>query len=307
MSDKKRLSLHSSSKVRDALSKELEKQITSMYTDLSKQIAKEIETLQGKENVSSVLREKYLKDLQSKINAELDRISRVTEKMIESSATKSAEEVVKDNIKFAESLGLTVKGAFQNVPTSIVTRVLSGKLYDSNWTLSKALWVSTKKAKKDINTVIATGIAGNRSAYDIAKDLEKYVNPKALKDWNWSKVYPNTNKKVDYNAQRLARTMVSHAYQQALVESTKNNPFVSGFIWRSAEIHGRTCELCASRNGEFFEKNRLPLDHPNGLCTYEAATENTDVIIDRLANWVNGGKDKELDVYAKILGGARWV
>ena len=69
-----------------------------------------------------------------------------------------------------------------------------------------------KNTQGDIQYIVAQGIASQKSAFDIAKDLEKYVDPSAKKDWAWSKVYPGTKKVVDYNAQRLARTMVSHAY-----------------------------------------------------------------------------------------------
>lgn len=164
----------------------------------------------------------------------------------------------------------------------------------------------TKKAQQDINSIIAKGIAENKSSYDIAKDLEKYVNPSAKKDWDWSKVYPGTNKKVDYNAQRLARTMVSHAYQYSFVQTTKHNPFVEDYIWRSAGSE-RTCEICAERNGKHYAKDKLPLDHPNGLCTFIANTpDNMEDIADRLADWAHGKSDPELDEFVKSLYGDKW-
>jgi SPP1 gp7 family putative phage head morphogenesis protein len=167
--------------------------------------------------------------------------------------------------------------------------------------LSRSIWNSTSKAKKDINTIIAEGIAQNKSTYDIAKDLEKYVNPSAKKDWAWSKVYPGTNKVVDYNAQRLARTMVSHAYQQAFVRVTKPNPFVTKYRWLASNSN-RVCELCNSRDGVLFEKDDLPMDHPNGMCTFTAVIDQpmTD-IADRIADWALGQPDSELDTFAQFL------
>ena len=148
---------------------------------------------------------------------------------------------------------------------------------------------------------MAAGVAANKSAYEIAKDLEQYVNPNAKKEWDWSKVYPGTTKKVDYNAQRLARTMVSHAYQQSLLATTKHNPFVTGYRWRSAHV-SRTCELCNERDGQVYSADDLPLDHPNGMCTFlvELSGSLTDVA-DRLGNWVNGAEDPELDNWYKSM------
>ena len=75
-------------------------------------------------------------------------------------------------------------------------------------------------------------------------------------------MYPRTNKKVDYNAQRLARTAVNHAFQQAQKRSCEKNPYVEGIRWISSNIHGRTCPICSDRDGEVFMVKDLPLDHP---------------------------------------------
>lgn len=93
----------------------------------------------------------------------------------------------------------------------------------------------------------------NKSAFDIAKDLEEYVDPKAKKSWDWKKVYPGVSSKIDYSAQRLARTMPAHAYQQSLEATVKNNPFIDGYIWHSG-TGKRTCEICRERDGKFLQK-----------------------------------------------------
>jgi SPP1 gp7 family putative phage head morphogenesis protein len=253
-----------------------------------------------------VLRTKYLKEMKKELNTELKRIGESLEKSIPEAMENVAQEVVNDSIKFSKYIGLETKGAFLNVPTQIVSSVASGKLYANNWTLSKAIWSNIDKTQQDINTIVAKGVALNKSAFDIAKDLEQYVDPKVKKDWNWSKVYPNTSRRIDYNAQRLARTMVSHAYQQSLVETTRHNPFVTGFKWQSA-AGARTCPICADRNGKIYGKLDLPLDHPNGRCTYEAVM-NMDNYTDRIVNWYNSpaGTDKELDKFADSLSGKNW-
>ena len=217
-----------------------------------------------------------------------------------------AAETVKDAKEFLHEVGLPIGGAYSNVPIEIVQAVASGQLYTGDWTLSRALWLNTVETQRDVQSIVAQGILENKSAYDIAKDLEKYVDPSARKDWEWSKVYPGTRKVVDYNAQRLARTMVSHAYQQAFVRTTIKNPFITKYQWQAANGE-RVCEICMERDGKLFDKDDLPLDHPNGMCTYLAVIEDSmEDVADRLADWVHGESDPELDEWAKDLYGRNW-
>ena len=55
-------------------------------------------------------------------------------------------------------------------------------------------------------------------------------------------------------------------------------------------------------DGRIFEKDDLPLDHPNGMCTMEPVID--DNYLDRLANWITNpeGSDPELDEFAKNFG-----
>ena len=212
-----------------------------------------------------------------------------------------SEGVVQDQRDFLKLVGMPgFEFAFSHVPTQIVQTVANGDLYAGDWTLSKAIWGSSKKVSDDINRIVAEGIAANKSSYDIAKDLEKYVNPSAVKPWDWGKVYPGTNKVVDYNAQRLARTMVSHAYQQSILDTCNPNPFVTGIKW-VASNSDRVCKLCMERNGTIYPKDDVPLDHPNGMCTFVAAIPNMNDVADRIADWYDGNPDPALDRFAEYL------
>lgn len=295
------ISLSDANKQREKISKTREKEIRKMYEQLADKVAQEAERLSKDESVSARLKELQLKDLEKSLKEAINETNRKIADGIEQDSTKVAEAVCNDIKKWQESIGLTIEGAFANVPHDIVEMVASGKLYSGKWSLSSAIWSDIQQMQKDINTVIAEGIAANKSAYDIAKDLEKYVNPAARKDWDWSKVYPGTKKVVDYNAQRLARTMVTHAYQQSLVAACAKNPFVEVFIWHTAHSN-RVCPICQEREGKEFPKNDLPLDHPNGMCTQEPKIGSFTGISDRLADWVNGASDPALDAwYADLL------
>ena len=209
------------------------------------------------------------------------------------------------------NMGIGLSTAYSFVPADVVQAITMGKIYDGDWTLSKAIWSNTKKSQQDIHDIIAKGVLDNKSSYAIAKDLEKYVNPTAAKPWDWGKIYPGVRKKVDYNAQRLARTLVSHAYQQSFVRTTKDNPFFEGYKWLTANNH-RVCPICQGYAEDIhvnglpagvFTKDDLPLDHPNGQCTLSAYTEhNTDYIVNSLLDWAHGKPNPDLDNFARSLG-----
>jgi hypothetical protein len=307
----KPLTFIESSNLQKAITVEQQKMINKVYSQAYNNVRKEIKKLDGKENVSSILKREELKKLRTKINREYIKSNNLVKEAIEKNMDTVSKAVVEDNVKFVKQLGLPVNGVFSHVPSDIVKNVTLGKVYDVDWTLSKAIWGDNKKKLNDINSVIAKGIAENKSSYDIAKDLEKYVNPNAKKDWEWSKVYPGTNKKIDYNAQRLARTMVHHAYQQSVIETSKPNPFIEGIKWLSAYSH-RTCQLCISRAEDdsyglgpgVYPPEAVPLDHPNGLCTLDSEiVEDMEDIADRLGDWALGKEDSAIDEYANSLYG----
>lgn len=290
------------------------KQIKKMYADVLDDISSRIKFLENRTNVSSMLRLQYLRELQSQISDNMETISKQLEGVIQHNMLSVADSVVQNNADLLKKFGYSeplTKTAFMYVPQDVVNEVMSGKLYQDKWSLSKAIWKDNALINKDLETIIAKGIAENKSAYDIAKDLEKYVNPSAKKAWDWSKVYPGTRKVIDYNAQRLARTMVSHAYEESFVRTTKNNPFIDSYKWVISNSD-RVCPLCISRAQDdqyglgagIFPKDQLPLDHPNGMCTFETViTKSYQQIADDLANWVNNKGDQKLnaslDLFAK--------
>lgn len=275
-----------------------------MYQTLIDRTKEEIKNLEGKDNVSSVLRTQYLKGLQKDLNTILNSNAKELNSLITNNMTSAVQAVIADNKVWLNNAGFKViTSAWSNIPTDIVDTVITGKLYDGKWSLSNSIWKDIKKTQKDINQVIAEGIAQNKSTFDIAKDLEKYVDPMAKKPWNWSTVYPKVKKQIDYNAQRLARTMVSHAYQQGFVQTTIKNPWVSKYKWQSSASE-RTCELCSGRNGVLFNKFDLPLDHPNGMCTYIAVIPKSNKqIIDDIVNWYKSpeGTYAGIDDFANSL------
>lgn len=306
------LSLKKSESLRMELDEEQQKLISKLYSDVLKDLKKTTKKLEGKDNISSVLRMQYLAQMEKELNLALVESEKAIGTKIVQDLEKMSQAVTDDMDAWSKSLGIPSGGALLNVPKDIVEKIVAGGIYEGIWSLSSALWKDVAKKQQEIQTIVAQGVAVNKSAYEIAKDLEKYVDPKATKESRKIQYVDKEGRKktfyfgkVDYNAQRLARTLVSHAYQQSLIDATRNNPFVKGLKWRSALISSRTCQLCKDRHGKVFNKDELPLDHPNGLCTFLAVVDDLDDIGERLANWANGGSDPELDKYSAIISGTK--
>lgn len=249
------------------LSATVEKRIKKIYDNAYKEVSKELSKLdEGINNKSDSYQKSYLKDLQEQLKKAYDNVALDTFSEIKLGMENTSEFVVKENQELLKKFGLDIKGAFSYVPKDVVTSIVNGSIYDTKWSLSSRVWDIKSSTNRDIRKIIGQGIATQASTYEIAKELEKYVNPSAAKEYDWSRLYPGSNKKVDYNAQRLARTTITHAYQQSVKEVTEQNPLSDGILWLATGSK-RMCDICAKRDGKVFAPDKLPLDHPNGQCT----------------------------------------
>lgn len=298
------LTLKDGEAARNAIMKSQKKQIEKLYRNAAKEVAKKAASLVGRDNVSSTMRILYLNDLQEQLQTEINKISVELQTITRAGMRDVSQTVVNNTLNNLNKLGMNTAGLLSRVPDDVVRSIATGNVYSQGWGLSKRIWGIEKKTMQDIHTVIANGIAQNKSVYDIAKELEKYVDPRAVKSWDWSKVYPGTNRKVDYNAQRLARTLTQHAFQQSTERCNNPNPFVTGYIWHSAFAHGRTCQECMDRDGEIFTKGEVPMDHPQGLCTIlPYVPENLSDVANRIADW----NDADEGTYPDIDAFYHWM
>lgn len=288
------------------LAKKQEQQIKQIYNEMYKNLSKKL----NKVNPDS-LTKRYLDELQKELAKEIKIIHTKVEKVIKKNTEKStnlANNVQLDffmqiNEQYSLNMKDTFSSMFSKIPKAAMDEILHGTAYKDRKGLSERIWQYTKKFDKDIDYIISEGIANKKSAYEIAKDLEKYVNPNAKKDWEWKKVYPNSSKKVDYNAQRLARTAVNHAFQQAQKRSCEKNPYVEGIKWLASNAHSRTCELCKGRDGTIYKIEDVPLDHPNGLCTtVPYIPMSLEDIGGELRAWIDGESNSKLDNWFNEYG-----
>lgn len=282
-----------------------QKEIAKLYEDWADEIGERAKYYSHKSTASAPVSERYYKELQKQLRQTSQEVSNEIHKKIKSNIYTVSDAVVADNVKWLESFGFSSDGlnaAFSYVPHETAQKLITGQIYESGWSLSSRIWSDNEQTLKDIYQVMARGLAENKPIYEIAKDLESYVRPNAKLPWNLrmadgKKIY---KKQVDYNAQRLARTLVQHGYQQSFIETTQKNPFITEYVWRSNG--SRTCELCASRDGVHYSKDDLPMDHPNGMCTMEPVID--DKMADKLADWFNSpdGTYPEIDEFAGNFG-----
>lgn len=288
---------------RSRIVRQQQKQIKKAYEEALKEITKSVDKLYGKNDVSSSMRRVYLNKLKDDIKNQMDIVDGKTETIIKDNIGLMAEEVAKNTQMYNSKIGLNAIVNSTSLRHRVVTNIVTGKVYDSKFTLSSSIWGDNKRRLNEINRIIARDILQNKGVYDIAKDLERFVNPRARKDYDWSKMFPGSRRKIDYNAQRLARTMVSHAYQQAFVEATINNPFVAAYRWMTSGSD-RVCPICIDRESTdqfglgpgIFPKDRLPLDHPNGMCTFECVMAMSDEEVgEAIADWYLGEGDETMN------------
>jgi hypothetical protein len=321
--------LKNAEQIRLEQTEQIQKQIKQFYEDLYKDVSKQIKTKGGKSlsKAQLILLQRDIKKRISEINNDIE--NKITDSMITTS-----NEVVKNTRSILSQMGFKnkdIERAFYYVPDNVVRNIVTGNVYQNGWTLSRAIWGHSKQTQDTIIKIVGNGTAQGKGAYDIAKDIEKYVKPTASKEsrtissWRRAKqldveagrakeigekikdsYYPG---RVDYNAMRLSRTMITHAYQQSMEATNKNNPFVIGYRWLTSDFHGRVCNLCLDRATKdsyglgpgVFPKDDLPLDHPNGMCTFEVVmSDDLSGISDMIDKWYKEpiGTYPDIDKYA---------
>ena len=292
--------------IRDQVTEEQQKQITALYKRWAKELdsrATYLETYSTSWS-SGVQRTQYdmLKRQMQQIS---HQVSNEVYTVAKDGMFKVADAVIKDSVDWMSSFGFSAKGldaAFEHVPASVVNSLITGSVYGNagSWNLSKAIWSDNEKTLRDVYQIMAGGLAKNDSVEEIARRLKTYIDPNVAFDWQGPtgmKIYKH---KIDYNAQRLVRTLTQHTYQQSMVAAAKDNPFIEEFVWEATGP--RVCPVCSDRDGQVYKKDKLPLDHPNGMCTVDPIIP--DDLVDKLADWVNSedGTYPEIDKFAHTFG-----
>lgn len=283
---------------RDNLMLQSEREIRKFYEHSYRIISNRIARLSDRTDESSVARRTYLEELRREIQIQLNEIDSNLNTLVTNNVNSMITETMSVNSAYLNHLGFNYYTTSPALIADMSNRVLTGQLYSGNWTLSTAIWGNNVGIQADINRIISRGILQGKTTYQIAKELEKYVNPDYTR-----MVASGTRGRVDYNAQRLVRTTIQHAYQEAFVQATRNNPFIIGYKWETSGM-SNVCHLCMDREsldeyglGEgVFPKDALPLDHPNGNCTFSiVSVYSEDEIQDMVDDWRNDYGDAEMN------------
>lgn len=133
--------------------------------------------------------------------------------------------------------------------------------------LSKRVYKNRDLAMGKISQIINSGLLQGKSASEIAKDVEQYINPKVRGG-------------VRYAAMRLARTEINNAFHFSAIRYTREMPWVTGYKWHLSGSHpkGDVCNLMASRDHHqmgpgVYKKSSVPgKPHPHCLCFITTVT-----------------------------------
>lgn len=276
--------------IKDGLSKQQAKDITALYKDWADQIGELSEYYSKKTAPSYGLESLYNDQLKKQVTEMSKQVANGVYSKTSANLYTVADAVVADNAQWMKQFGLsseTIDAAFASISQSTVNALLTGSVYGQQgaWSLSKSIWGDNEDTLKKIYQVVAQGSVMQMSTSDIAKKLEQFVSPSKQFKWNGPKGYaPIFGKKVDYNAQRLARTLLQHCYQESFVAVAQKNPLITQVKY--VANGSRVCDICKARDGKVYAITKVPLDHPNGMCVLEPVVNASQV--DKLAAWVRG-------------------
>lgn len=287
------------------------KKIQGIYTQAARDLAKRAEATRA-----GTLTERWVKDYQKALEKRIEQLRGELGGTILSGMRKSAglpgdtvEGWLNDALAMVGVDG-SFTGTFSRTPDAALRMLIDGRMYRDGKSLSRRIWNRTDQLQGSIEDILTQGIAQHRSALQIAQDLEAYVSPKAKMPVSWLTLYPDIpfNRQIDYNAQRLARTAINHAYWAANMTAAKANPFCKAMHWQLSPSHYERqvarfgediCDAYASHDEGLgrgnFPVDDVPMPHAQCLCaTWQVVPELSDVS-DRLGAWVDGGEDAELD------------
>lgn len=279
------------------LNKEQEKELLRIYKELANQLSEEIATCRTSSQDAYLRKLNEIVEVNiNQLNSQLNEIVKAnieTSSQIASTVENFYYQAITDNI----ALSTMFNSMVLNTSRKTVLKLIQGGYYKDGTTLDKRIWNITRKNAKDIDTLIKVNVLRGANARTLAKQVDNYVNP--LKRTEAKTIVSGMSSKVSYQAQRLARTSITHSFAETTIENAKSNPFNNGIKWNlssshSVRMHGKTDE-CDDYNGKIFKPNEVPLQHPNCMCYFTEEVISIDSAIERINRWVDGGKDIELD------------
>ncbi len=279
------------------LNKTQEKELQDLYIELAKQLENDI----SKCRTSS--KELYLKKLHNIVVANIRDMQGDLKKIITDNINTSSEIASSVDYAYYEAITndtallTTFNSMVMSTREQTVKKLIQGSFYKKKTNLSERLWINSNKNIKSIDIAIKTNVLRGANARELAKNLEKYVNPKKRLEIKTDTV--GFNKDISYNASRLARTSITHSFSETMINNAMNNPFNRGLKWNlsashSARMHGKT-DMCDDNAGKVFAPADIPLQHPCCLCFFTEENISISEASKRLKAWSEGAEDKVLN------------
>jgi hypothetical protein len=229
----------------------------------------------------------------------------------------------------AKPVNVDVSGVFSQ-QIEAVLQAAEARVYGDGFNLSQRIWRLDKDSLKGIQDTLYRGIAQQRSAWDVAKDLEKYLGPGGdCPRWTRHRLYGKTKQQiaagdrgglysgeacqgqgVAYNALRLARNEVQIAHHAATDALFARQPWVEQEQIVLSPDHpdiGCECEdvVAGGENGDgVYPKGSITLPiHVQCLCNKLAVLMDAEAFTANLRGWMRGEAAwPAMDEYTAWLG-----
>ncbi|HAU5258392.1 TPA: hypothetical protein JD121_16480 [Clostridioides difficile] len=290
------------------LDKKIQIEILNVYKDASKTILSDI--AKNKElNLSTKYLKKLNKSIEKYINELNQRLVPIAEKSVieASNIAKELQIYYYQLIVPNESIKFTCDAMCIKTTANVVEKIVTGNFYKDKSSLDSRIWGYSNKNRKDIDRLIKANVARGANAKILAKNLDNYVNPARKTEAKTLEV--GMNKSISYQAQRLARTSITHAFVETSVQNAIKNPFCIGLQWNLSSQHyirqvkwrgEDECDEYAEQNrfglGEgVFPPEKYPIPHPNCLCYPIQVIVPINEASKMMNDWVTGGDNDTLD------------
>ena len=274
--------------------KEQEEEIEYIFEEA----AKEIEKNQNKiSDIAALLL--FLKKLFSKMNSDIySVINKNLKKVIDVYGDIDLHYMT--DITSNEYILNSIKKYSNDNKKDVVNTILKGLIYADLLSLKKRCTKSINRTlnllKKKVNNL--SNKSDDITISEIITDTENIINPK-VKD-----------KKLLYDANRLARTTLIHSVREIIIKNAKDNIFNIGIKWELSPDHwdrmpdGDECDVYAENDMYglgigIFPVDEVPFQHINCLCSLYPVMLDYNIIAERIENWINGASDNELEDWIK--------
>ena len=257
------------------LNKEEQQAILKVYNKAFDNMLRQYKVNSHKKNATQIARVAYCKQLHNEM---LSIIKEYNIKVTDNILNAHIDTLMQD-IEYYEDTKLYKKVMEQAsiVNRKVIEQMIKGSIYKDDIGLNKRLWDAVSKSGDKIEEAITSMIAEGKGAAEIAKNLTQFAKG-GHRTWDKAKIKEKLGSAyagkygaggIDYEALRLARTTLNHQAQLTQKNANKINPYAQKLKWHSVHQARRTCQQCEDRDGQIFDVDNCPFDHPNGLCHLE--------------------------------------